>query len=61
MAILVLIVLVVWLATGEIRTAEDEAPERQDESTAGLPSVQVELRQASTFEPAVRLQGQIEA
>ncbi len=61
MSILVLVVLVVWLATGEIRTAESKAPEAQDQSETELPTVQVQLRHGSTFEPAVRLQGQVEA
>lgn len=61
LSILVLIVLVVWLATGDIRTAEDEAPAPQDQGEPELPLVQVQLQHASTFEPAVRLQGQVEA
>ncbi|SRR5690554_5667398 len=61
LSILVLVLLVVWLATGTIRTAEDEAPAQQEQEEPELPTVQVQLRDASTFEPAVRLQGQVEA
>ncbi|MCK7545106.1 efflux RND transporter periplasmic adaptor subunit [Marinobacter bryozoorum] len=62
LSVLVLVALVVWLLTGDIRSAEDDVPEeaRQDSSTE-LPAVEVERRTASTFEPSVRLQGQVEA
>ncbi|MGM0569486.1 efflux RND transporter periplasmic adaptor subunit [Marinobacter sp.] len=61
LSVLVLVALVVWLATGDIRSAEDEVPESRQESPADLPSVEVDRRHATTFAPAVRLQGQLEA
>lgn len=51
--------LVVWLATGEVRSSRDDQPQREARET-GLPSVQVDTRQSRTFQPAVRLQGQVE-
>lgn len=58
---LVLVVgLVIWLATGDIRSARDEAPAAAPATQAELPSVEVDVRTARTFQPALRLQGQVE-
>ncbi|UZD67131.1 efflux RND transporter periplasmic adaptor subunit [Marinobacter sp. AN1] len=61
LSVLVLVALIVWLATGDIRSSEDSVPEPSNEGASGLPMVEVEQRHATTFEPAVRLQGQVEA
>lgn len=62
LSVLVLVALVVWLLTGDLRSAEDEAPaDRREDGMADLPLVEVERRTATTFEPSVRLQGQVEA
>lgn len=52
--------LVIWLTTGELRSAQEEPPGPQDDQTTSLPSVEVDLREATTFQPAIRLQGQVE-
>lgn len=59
LSLAVVVGLVVWLATGETRTSRDEQPQREAEQTE-LPRVQVDTRQARTFQPSVRLQGQVE-
>lgn len=60
LSIVLLVGLVVWLATGDIRSSDEQAPEQQDADDGGLAKVQVDLREASTFRPSIRLQGQVE-
>jgi multidrug efflux system membrane fusion protein len=60
LSLLLLVALVIWLATGDIRSAQDRVPDTPPEQAADLPLVEVDLRQALTYRPAVRLQGQME-
>lgn len=60
LSLALLVGLVIWLATGDIRSAKDEAPDAPEEETQELPAVETDLRQAETFHPSIRLQGQVE-
>lgn len=61
LSLVLLVGIVLWLATGDIRSAEEQAPEpAQEEQNAGLPLVEVDRRDARTFHPMIRLQGQVE-
>jgi len=60
LSLFLFIALVVWMATGDVRVAQQAAPEPQQESEAALPAVQVERRQARLYQPGLLLQGQIE-
>ncbi|MDX1459245.1 MAG: efflux RND transporter periplasmic adaptor subunit [Marinobacter sp.] len=60
LSFLVLALLVVWMATGNVREARDEAPEAPPEQEKGVPSVQVDLLRARLYEPALMVQGQLE-
>lgn len=60
LSLALLVGLVIWLATGDIRSAEDDAPDAPETAEADLPSVEMDLRRAETFHPAIRLQGQVE-
>jgi multidrug efflux system membrane fusion protein len=60
LSFLIVIALVIWLVTGEVKMATDEAPERQDSGEGQLTSVQVETLSARLHEPGLMLQGQLE-
>lgn len=60
LSLALLVGLVIWLATGDIRSAEDDAPDTPERAEADLPSVETDLRRAETFRPAIHLQGQVE-
>ncbi|MBU2954306.1 efflux RND transporter periplasmic adaptor subunit [Marinobacter sp. F3R08] len=60
LSLLIVIVLAIWMATGEVKVANDEAPERQESGEDQLTSVQVETLTASLYEPGLLLQGQLE-
>ena len=60
LSLLIVIALVVWMATGEVKVASDEAPERQDSGDDQLTTVQVETLAARLHEPGLMLQGQLE-
>ena len=60
LSLLIVIALVVWMATGEVKVASDEAPERQDSGDGQPTTVQVETLTARLHEPGLMLQGQLE-
>ncbi|MCR9189467.1 MAG: efflux RND transporter periplasmic adaptor subunit [Alteromonadaceae bacterium] len=60
LSLLIVIALVIWMATGEVKVASDEAPERQDSGDDQLTTVQVETLSARLHEPGLMLQGQLE-
>ena len=60
LSFLVLALLVVWMATGNVREAHDEAPEAPPEQEKGIPSVQVDMLRDRSYEPALMVQGQLE-
>lgn len=60
LSLLIVIALVVWMATGEVKVASGEAPERLDSGDGQLTTVQVETLTARLHEPGLMLQGQLE-
>jgi len=60
LSLLVVVLLVIWMVTGEIKVSSDQAPERQQDQQAELTSVEVETLQARLHEPGIQLQGQLE-
>lgn len=60
LSFLVLVLLVIWMATGEVKEAREEAPESSPEEKAVAPSVQVDTLQARLYAPALMVQGQLE-
>ncbi|HET8801230.1 MAG TPA: efflux RND transporter periplasmic adaptor subunit [Marinobacter sp.] len=60
LSVLVLVVLVVWMATGQVKVASKEVPEPEPAPENELTSVQVETLEARLYEPGVLLQGQLE-
>ncbi|MBD3655904.1 MULTISPECIES: efflux RND transporter periplasmic adaptor subunit [Marinobacter] len=60
LSFLVVIILVVWMATGEVKVAGTEAPPQQDIGDGQLTSVQVQTLTARVHEPGLLLQGQLE-
>ncbi|MBD3640651.1 MAG: efflux RND transporter periplasmic adaptor subunit [Marinobacter sp.] len=60
LSLLVVVLLVIWMMTGEIKVSSDQAPERQQDPEAGLTSVEVATLEARLHEPGIQLQGQLE-
>ncbi|MCC4284796.1 efflux RND transporter periplasmic adaptor subunit [Marinobacter salarius] len=60
LSFLVLALLVVWMATGDVKEARDEAPEDTPEESVSAPSVQVDVLRTRLYEPGLMLQGQLE-
>lgn len=60
LALLLLVALVIWMASGDVRMARSDGGERETGAEAELPAVQYENRVAVMFQPDVRLQGQLE-
>lgn len=59
LSVLIVVVLVIWMVTGDVRQSRDTMPETQSEAATELPRVQVEQLQARLYQPSVRLQGQL--
>ncbi|WP_144822963.1 efflux RND transporter periplasmic adaptor subunit [Marinobacter piscensis] len=60
LSVVVVVVLVIWMATGELKVANSEPPERQKSDTKELTQVQVTTLDARLYEPGLLLQGQLE-
>lgn len=60
LSVLIVIVLIVWMATGGTKVAKTEAPEQNDASSHEPIRVQVQTLSARTYEPGLILQGQLE-
>ncbi|MCL7944129.1 efflux RND transporter periplasmic adaptor subunit [Marinobacter sp. ATCH36] len=60
LSLVVLTLLVVWMATGNVREARDEAPDTPPEQSKGLPSVQVDVLRDRPYQPGLMVQGQLE-
>lgn len=54
------LLLAVWLASGEVKMARDNADEPAPQAEEQLSRVQVETRQARIHQPQLRIQGQVE-
>ncbi|WP_347332321.1 efflux RND transporter periplasmic adaptor subunit [Marinimicrobium locisalis] len=55
------VLLIIWLASGEVLQAPDKAPEATEPPPASLNRVQVREFRARTHQPDLALQGQVEA
>lgn len=60
LSLLIIIALVVWMATGEIKVASDQVPDQRNAGERPLTSVQVQTLSARLYEPGLLLQGQLE-
>ncbi|WP_372966124.1 efflux RND transporter periplasmic adaptor subunit [Marinobacter sp.] len=60
LSILVIVALIIWMATGEIRLASDEPPEEPVKEQRELTQVEVKVLKAEAYQPSLKLQGQIE-
>lgn len=60
LSLFLFIALIAWMATGEVRVAEENAPDEPQTTQVALAAVKVEQRQARLYQPALLLQGQIE-
>lgn len=60
LSLLVILVLVVWMATGDVKVASNEAPPEPEPAQRGLTRVEVETLEATTYQPTLKLQGQLE-
>ncbi|TGN41141.1 efflux RND transporter periplasmic adaptor subunit [Marinobacter confluentis] len=60
LSLFLFIALIVWMATGDVKVAEKEAPAARETTEETLPAVQVEQRQSRLYQPGLLLQGQIE-
>lgn len=55
------VLLIIWMASGDILRAPDEAPEAEEPAAASLNRVQVREFRAQNHQPRLPLQGQIQA
>ncbi|MDN6320191.1 MAG: efflux RND transporter periplasmic adaptor subunit [Marinobacter sp.] len=60
LSVVVVIALVIWMATGEIKVANTKAPAQQDAAKKELTRVQVTTLNTQLYEPGLLLQGQLE-
>ncbi len=60
LSLLVVVVLIVWMATGEVKVASDEAPPEPAQEQQEPTRVEVQPQQATAYQPALKLQGQLE-
>ena len=60
LSILVMVVLIVWMATGDVKIASDDAPQEPEQSEKAPTKVEVELLKAELYQPSIKMQGQIE-
>ncbi len=60
LSLLVIVLLVIWMAAGEVKVASDEAPEEPASEQVAITRVEVTPVSARTYQPALKLQGQLE-
>ena len=60
LSLLVVAVLLVWMITGDVKVARDQPPESADAEAQELTRVQVQTVSASSYEPGLLLQGQLQ-
>lgn len=60
LSLLVVVVLLVWMAVGDVKVARDEPPESRDGQGQELTRVQVQTVSATSYEPGLLLQGQLQ-
>ena len=60
LSLLVIIVLAIWIATGDVRMTRTNAPVAQAQEHMALTPVEVTWLAAQPYQPVLRLQGQLE-
>ncbi|WP_323751137.1 efflux RND transporter periplasmic adaptor subunit [Marinobacter sp.] len=60
LSVLVIVVLIIWMATGEVKVASNDAPPEPEQQETELTQVEVEMLKAELYQPSIKLQGQIE-
>ncbi|MFO8141855.1 MAG: efflux RND transporter periplasmic adaptor subunit [Marinobacter sp.] len=60
LSLLVLVVIVIWMATGDLKMASDEAPAEPKQEEPAITRVEVAALQATNYQPIMKLQGQLE-
>lgn len=60
LSLLLVVVLAVWLASGDVKQARDTMPDAQSVEEERAPQVQVENLQARLYRPSLMLQGELE-
>ncbi|GGC76330.1 efflux RND transporter periplasmic adaptor subunit [Marinobacter halophilus] len=60
LSLLVLVLLVIWMATGDVKIASNQAPDEPRPQDRELTRVEVETLQATNYQPTIKLQGQLE-
>ncbi|WP_303289037.1 efflux RND transporter periplasmic adaptor subunit [Marinobacter sp. SS5-14b] len=60
LSILVVVLLVIWMATGEVKVASDEVPPEPEQEQRELTRVEVETLESESYQPELKLQGQLE-
>ena len=59
LSLLVIVLLVIWMATGEVKVASEEAPEAPASEQVSVTRVEVTPVSARAYQPALKLQGQL--
>ena len=60
LSLLVVVALIVWMATGEIKVARDDAPPEPETEQQETTRVEVQRLEATVYQPTLKLQGQLE-
>ncbi|MGC8121069.1 efflux RND transporter periplasmic adaptor subunit [Marinobacter sp. VGCF2001] len=60
LSLLVVVVLVIWMMTGQVKIASTEAPDAPAQEQKTLTRVEVTPVRAELYQPALKLQGQLE-
>ncbi|PSF04716.1 efflux RND transporter periplasmic adaptor subunit [Marinobacter fuscus] len=60
LSLLVVVVLVIWMMTGEVKVASTEVPEVPEAEEKAPTRVEVTTLTAQTYQPELKLQGQLE-
>lgn len=60
LSLVVAVLLIIWMATGEVKVASSKAPAQEEPAQQELTRVQVKTLNAQLYEPGLLLQGQLE-
>lgn len=60
LSVVVVVALILWMATGDIRVARDKPPEQPEKVQSTPTRVQITTLNTQTYEPGLLLQGQLE-
>lgn len=60
LSLLIIVLLVIWMLTGELKVASEEAPDEPASEERALTRVEVASVSAEPYQPSLKLQGQLE-